>query len=390
MDKILRDDLDNLLQAPGGWCISIYMPAHRTGREAQQDRIRLKNLIAEVRKDLESLGVRTPDADDLLDPAQGLLTDADFWQHQSDGLALFRSSGSFFTYRLPVKFIAQSVVSQRFIIKPLIPMLAGDGRFYVLALSQKQVKLYLGSRFDIQEVDIEEVPESLAAALRFDDPERQLQFQTGTDSPRVRGERPAIFHGHGVGSDDAKTDLLRFFHKIDGALGEYLNTNQAPLVLAGVAYLLPIYREANSYPGLIEAGIEGNPDEVRPEELQKQAWQIVSPQFEQKEKSALARYGQLEGGGGELVSSDLTSALAAAQQGRVETLFVALDGQTWGSYDSGDGEPEIYESYRPGAVDLLDLAAAHTMINSGQVYALPSRNIPEEGQLAAIFRYPLN
>jgi len=42
---------------------------------------------------------------------------------------------------------------------------------------------------------------------------------------------------------------------------------KAPLVLAGVEYLFPIYQEANTYPDLVEEGITGNPENLKPEEL---------------------------------------------------------------------------------------------------------------------------
>lgn len=42
-------------------------------------------------------------------------------------------------------------------------------------------------------------------------------------------------------------------------------TNMPPLVLAGVEYLLPIYRRANTYPYLLDGGVTGNPEGRRPD-----------------------------------------------------------------------------------------------------------------------------
>jgi hypothetical protein len=41
------------------------------------------------------------------------------------------------------------VVTDRFHIKPLLPLLSGDGRFYVLALSQSEVRLLQGTRYSV-------------------------------------------------------------------------------------------------------------------------------------------------------------------------------------------------------------------------------------------------
>lgn len=389
MDPFNKKHLDILLEEPAGWCVSIYLPVHPTGREAQQDPIRLKNLLNEASDQMIALGLRSPEADALLEPAQALLSNPDFWRHQNKGLAIFCSEDRIYCYRLPIKFMQQIVVAERFMVKPLLPLLNGDEQYYLLTLSQNQVRLYRGSRFDIQEVEIDDVPASLSEALRFDDPEKQLQFQTPPRTSRAGGESSAIFHGHGAGRDETKTDLRHYFLQVDRSLGNYLDANQAPLILAGVDYLLPIYQEANTYPDLIVPGIEGNPEEFTLEELHAQAWQIISPYFQQGWKTALERYGELKGSGGGLASNDLLTILSAAEHGRVDTLFVAVDVQQWGMV-SDQGQLELFEEYRPGADELLDLAAARTLTNSGQVYPVPSREISgQQSSLAAIFRYSL-
>jgi hypothetical protein len=45
------------------------------------------------------------------------------------------------------------IVSERFHVKPLLPLLSGDGRFYVLALSQNEIRLLQGTRYSVEQVD---------------------------------------------------------------------------------------------------------------------------------------------------------------------------------------------------------------------------------------------
>jgi hypothetical protein len=161
-------------------------------------------------------------------------------------------------------------VDERFHIKPLLPLLSGDGHFYVLALSQNEIRLLQGSRDSVAVVDLVDVPESLADALRWDDPERQLQWHTGTGA-RADG-RAAIFHGHGVGTDNTKTNILRYFQKVDDGICRILAEDPAPLVLAGVDYLLPIYRSASDYPNLVEGAVTGSPEELSAANLHQAAW----------------------------------------------------------------------------------------------------------------------
>ncbi len=104
MDILNPTDLKTLRAQQGKWCISIYMPTHRVGREQQQDPVRLKNLLAEAEAKLLANGLRRPKVQKLMQPAEELLWDKDFWQHQGDGLAIFLSNDSFAKYRLPVSF----------------------------------------------------------------------------------------------------------------------------------------------------------------------------------------------------------------------------------------------------------------------------------------------
>jgi len=387
MNILNRDELRALTRKTSGLCISIYLPTHRVGRETRQDPLRLKNLLGKAEEHLLAGGLRTPDTKELLKPVQRLLQDGLFWQHQSDGLAIFLSREMFRYYRLPLNFDALVVVTNRFHIKPLLPLFSSDGQFYVLALSQNEVRLLQGTRYSVSEVNLERVPTSLTEALRYDDPEKRRQFHTSTRTPGSRGERPATFHGHGAGSNDAKSNLLRYFHQVDEGLQELLRHEQAPLVLAGVDYLLPIYQEANTYPHLVEGGVEGNPEELNVEELHKYAWAIVRPLFLAAQKEAAARYNKLAGVGSEQVSNDLKDIIPAAHQGRVETLFVAVGIQRWGSFSLDTNIVQLHKEAKPSNEDLLDLAAVQTLLNGGTVHVVEPEEMPDETSLAAIFRY---
>ena len=359
------------------------MPTHRAGRETRQNPIRLKNLLREAETQLLGEGLRSSEAEALLAPMESLLRDAHFWRHQSDGLATFSSVELFRRYRLPLAFDELVVVSRRFHVKPLLPLLTGDGRFYVLALSQNEVRFLESTRYSVREVELKGVPQGLAEALRYDDKEQQLQFHTPT--PVGRGEQAAVFHGQGVGADDAKTDILRYFRQIDRGLSALLKDERAPLVLAGVHYLLPIYKEANKYAHLVDEGVLGNPEGVSAEELHDHAWAIVEPHFLKAREEAYLRYEQLAGT--EQASNKLAKVVTGAYQGRIEELFVAVGIQQWGIFDSGAHRVHHHREAEPGDEDLLDFAAVHTLLHGGTVYAVAPDQVPDNTFIAAVFRY---
>lgn len=150
MDIFSRDELRPLIEVHTVGCISvsIYMPTFRAGRaDVQQNPVRLKNLLREAQERLEKIGLRRAEAHAYLGPAQSLLDDGTFWLDMSDGLVVFLSKDYFRYYRLPTEFTELVVVANRFHIKPLLPMLATDGRFYVLAISQNTVRLLQCTRW---------------------------------------------------------------------------------------------------------------------------------------------------------------------------------------------------------------------------------------------------
>ncbi|MFH1335371.1 MAG: hypothetical protein ABII96_02545 [Candidatus Zixiibacteriota bacterium] len=382
MKLMTIDDLKTLTGKRKGPCISIFMPAHRAKPHAQQNPIRFKNLLAKAERYLLARGLKAQPAGKFLNPAQRLLKDRMFWQYQSDGLALFLSAKIFRYYRLPISF-KELVVMDRFHTKPLLPLFSINERFYLLALSQKQVKLFEGSRYSLREVELEGVPKNISEALKYDDREKQLQFHTGT--PQGGGRRAAIFHGHGVGKEDIKENILRYFQMVNKGLHQLLKKERAPLVLTGVDYLFPIYREANTYPYLLDKGVPGNPDRQGIEKLHEQTWFLLKPLLLKTQKEAAARYKQLRNT--EQTSTDIKKIIMAAYRGQVEVLFVSVGIQRWGIFDPQRNTVNLHAKMKPGDWDLLDFIAVHTLLNGGTVFAVKPDKVPDGKTLAAVFRY---
>ena len=388
MDILKQTDLKALIDTSAERCVSIYLPTHKFGREQQQDPIRFKNLLTEAEEKLLESGLRRPDVLALLQPASTLLDDEHFWQHQSDGLAVFLSPDSAYIYRLPSEFEALTIIADNFHIKPLLPLLVENGQFYMLALSLNKVRLFLSTRETVTQVELPDMPTSLQEALVMDDPEKHLDFHTGTKSASASGDRPAMFHGQGVQADEQdKENILRYFKMVDNALSELLDGISIPMVLAGVDYLLPIYRQASTYPNILDEGLEGNPDELGGNELRERAWDLVQPIFMQEQKGAMEQFAQLDGQGDGLASDDLKTVVKAANFGRVDTLIVPVGIQKWGRYDPQQNKVILEEKSNPENEDLLDLATMHTLLNSGKVYAVQREQLPGDNELAAIFRY---
>ena len=379
MNLFTIDELTTLTTASNSTCISIYAPMERLGAETQQNPIRFKNLVRQAVEKLLVLGVNEHDAKELLQPIYELDND-DFWQHQSDGLAIFLSPNQFRYYCLPIAFPELAVVGDHFHLKPLLQLMSGDGTFSVLALSQNQVRLFQGTRYHLDEIKLTDIPTNIADALQYDKPEKSLQLHTGSSQGNS-----AVFHGQGAGNEDHKNDLLSYFRQVNNGLESLFKNQQVPLILAGVDYLLPIYHEANTYAHLLPDGIPGNPETLTLEELHTQAWQIAQPYFDLAKVSTISHYEELQGS--EKTANTIEKVLPAAYFQRVETLFVPIDKTVWGVFNPDGNSIQIHAQQETGDEDLLDLAALHTLTNGGTVYAVEQGDVPEHKAIAAILRY---
>jgi hypothetical protein len=387
MDILNPTDLKSLIAQQGKWCISLYIPTHRVGQEQQQDPIRLKNLLAEAETKLLANGLRRPEVQKLMRPAEELLWNKDFWRYQSEGLVIFLSNDFSVMYRLPREFEELLVIANNFHIKPLLPLLGRSGKFYILALSLNNVRLFEANPDTINEVKLN-FPTNMDEALWMDEPERYLNLHSGSVSTSQARGGSGIFHGHGIG-DEEKKSILRFFYTVNDGLNTLIEDKTIPMVLAGVDYLLPIYREASTYNNVLDDAVIGNQDRENLKELHEEAWKIVKPIFEESQKKAYEKFEQLSGQQSVLATDDLTKVVKAAKFGQIETLFVPLGVQKWGRYDAENNKVILEAEPSPENEDLLDYAAAETILNSGQVFAVPHEQLPGDGELAAILRYPV-
>lgn len=392
MEVLTRNDLNVLMQERPGKCVSIFMPSHRRG-DTQQDPIRFKNLLRKAEEMLIESGQKPTEARALLDPAMRVVKNVFFREHQSEGFALFIAPETFLYFRLPVAFPELVVVNDRFYVKPLLKVFAPGGKFYLLSLSQDTVRLYQGNKFSLTEMKLHDIPDSLATALRYDTHEKLAVVQGTAKSNAarsvrgVRGINALTQTGHGSGVDDHYPELFRYFRQIDRGLHRFFGGETAPLVLAGVEYLLPLYRDANTYPYLVPEAVTGNPERISDGELHEKAWDMVEPYLARAQSAALDRYRRLSVGTSSPATSDIVRILLAAWGGRVDTLFVLPDVPIWGSFEPAAGEVIVRDHEEPGDEDLVDRATVLTLMHSGKVYSLEPAEMPDKTPVAAILRY---
>lgn len=379
MEVLTLTELKTLAAQKQRPSLSFFMPTHRAGRDTQQDPIRFGNLLREAENRLLESGMRRPNMLALVQPAQALLDDSHFWQHQQDGLAVFLSEGDFHVYRLPITVEEQLVIDSTYYVKPVLPLFTNNGHYYILALSQNEVRLFEGTRHSVGEIDLPAgMPTSLDEALPSEGREQSVSVRS------VTGQGSMFF---GQSDEVHKERVARYLNRVDAALKPWYNQISAPVVLAGVEYLLPIYRRESEYANILPEGVMGNPETLRAEDLHEQAWPIVEPYFQQEFEAVVGEYHQFVGTG--TATDQLGEAIPAAYFGRVDKMVVAVDSQVWGEFDPASGSVVQHsdEQKTENDIALLDAAAMHTLFNGGKLYAVTQVEMPGESPVVAVLRY---
>jgi hypothetical protein len=340
----------------------------------EQDPIRLKNLLKTAQS---LLGEQYPSSEvrALLDP---LAAHADS-RYQMDGIALFCSPDFFADYHIPMTLPELAVVADSFHIKPLIRFLQTNQRFFVLSLSQKRVALYQGSRYSMGPVNLAELPSSMSEALGI---ERQQHFlNVRTLGPNTRNP---IFHGHGAPDTEQKDDLARFFRAIDSALWEFLRDDSSPLILAGVDYYFPLYRQASRTPNLVDLTLSGNIDGASPADIHNRAWPLIEKLFMAREQQALAAYDSARAQG--LGVQDLNAIARFAVQGRVRQLMLSNGAHVWGRLERETGDLSFAAAQQDAKDDdILDDLAETVLVRGGEVLIVSQNLLSADA--AAILRW---
>jgi hypothetical protein len=381
MDLLPLSAFNELLEFRGDRCISMFMPTARAGKDVEQNPIRFKNLLQDIEGQLEDQGMGKMDLEKFLQPLKNLTRDDTFWRKQASGLAVFYHADELLAYRLPLDFDEQVFISDRYYVRPLIPMFVENENFYLLILDLSNMRLLGGTRYPVSEIDPGDTPRDMNEVLVYEDPEKRLEFHN-TSSPSQKGHK-GVFNEHHP-EEEEKKDIRRFFHKVDQGVMDVIGDERAPLILIGAEHLLPIYEEVNSYPRLLEGIKQGNPNVLHPQELHQQAWKVMEPVLEEEIQDVIDSYHTL------LVRDQaahkIEEIVPAAYHGLVDTLLTAKGEHSWGRYDP---ESNTYQRRNPEDThsrELVGFAAAHTLMNGGVVYNLAQQKMPEKAEKAAFIK----
>lgn len=375
---------ENLANTHGIHCVSIYLPMHKDGKEqnARIAQATLKQCFKEVFKNLERHEMDPQEIKNYLKPVEALLSDIELWRNPSDGLAIFLDKNGLNYYALPLSFEIKTNVSDHFYLMPLLPLYHEDDEYYLLELSQDYVKLYEANKYGYRDMYIEDfAPAQLEEAVGFDFKPKLYQFRSGQNA-----QMPGSYYGMGEGKDDLKKELHKFFREIDKGINKIISNKKAPLVIACANPLFGLYKEANTYPNLLENYIAGDSEFKNKTKLHQNSWKLVHPYFEKLKETKLLQYKELCHT--PKISYQISEIVPAAVNGKIDTLFVQNGADEFGVFNQETNRLMFRKETEPNNASFANLSAVNTFLQGGKVFFLEPEEMPDQGQtMNALLRY---
>ncbi len=366
------ESLEQLLADREGPCVSIYFPSHRRKTDSRSDSILYRNLCREVEKMLTR--DETSEVSREISHRLRALDEPAFWEHGSEGTAVFAAPDYFAAYRLPVEFPQLEVVGGSFHTKPVIRYLQSGTGYWLLVVSLHGVTLYDGWRKALQPVPLNGVPSSV----------EDIPGVEGSSS--ARGES-RMHHAVGGGGDEGRADVERFFREISKGLSRgVLRGSTKPLILAAQKQHQSLFRKVASLPTLVADGIAIDGGSRSTDSLAESVLELLRPVREKRVAAANEEFALALSRGH--ASSSMGDIARAAAQGRVKRLCVESGRRCWGMLDRSSGDIVPGEEHKNAYdVDLYDELAELTIGHGGDALVLKSGEMPTQTGIAAVYRY---
>ncbi len=374
-------DLKPMLGSQGP-CLSLFMPLNNGSgnQSAKGNALEWREMVRSLDSKIQQYG---PEGRQLLETVSHWEAVSPDAEPQGKSIAVFRSPDVFRVSWIEEQVRSKAVVGPHFYIRPLLPELMRDRTFYLLALSQKNVRLLRCTSRTSEEVEFP--PATASSYDAYMNTAKPDHTSDNRSSPGPSsGTSKGVMFSTSSDREDKDEYLAHFYGQIDRGVNECLRGKTEPLVLVGVEYEIALYRSLNKYQHLADEAVEGAPNSLKSGEMHARAMNAILQCYEKKVDEELAEYNHKVGGG---ASNRLKEIIPAAHEGRVLTLLVSDSIETTGAFDEATYTVKGRETGSSEDEDLVNDAVVQTILHAGKVYTVPNGKMPNGTPLAAIYRF---
>ncbi|MDF3141734.1 MULTISPECIES: chemotaxis protein [unclassified Streptomyces] len=344
--------------------VSVLTPTHRREPYRAQDQVRLRNAVAEAKKQLEAdpsvTRERRVDVERQLDQA---LAEVDL-TYAEDGLVIFAAPGEHQVWSLARTVPERVVLSDTFLTRNLVSAEAAERPFWVLSVSPDRVTLWTGSLDRVTEARIGGFP----LTRRFDnfDAERQEQI----------GDMPSTFRDEGT---------RHFLKDADSAMSAILRDNPRPLYITGEQAALSLLDEIG---GATKDAVHV-PHGGLAHGTHEAVWQAIRPVItaeDRRNTDAVAR--ELETAlGRKAFAAGVDEVWRSAREGRIRLLAVEENYRVTVRGEGGDHLIPAESGDLDAREDIVDEIVEQCLETGAEVRFVPDGTLSDAQGIAGVLRY---
>ncbi len=390
-------------------CLSLYLPTHRNVPDNTVDLPSFRHLVGGFEMALSAAHPRD-EIERLVRPFHLLASDARFWQHTRDGLAVLASDGRAQVFLLQRSVRPLAVVTGRFHLMPLVRIASSLERCHVLAVTSREARVYEGTvwhdttggtmdRLDpVQMLSLSgrEPTDVLVRGDVIDEETFQPHRVERGLGPKGMAGTTAVHGGAGSKHDDIDADTEIFLRHVDRAVREQVSQPTGlPLVLVAGPRVSATFRGLSKNDLLLEDHVAKDPHLMTAADLAAAVTPVFLAAAQARIARAVADFARARDR--ELAATDLAEVGRAAVAGRVATLLFEADRLEAGHFDRTTGAVVFNgaaEVDRPPSrsrplesEDVYAAVAETVLLHGGAVMPLPRLAMPAESGVAAIYRY---
>ncbi|MFF8594110.1 chemotaxis protein [Streptomyces sp. NPDC015220] len=345
--------------------VSVLTPTHRREPDNAQDRVRLRNVVAEAKKQLETDPAVTRERRaDVVRQLDQALSEVDL-TYAEDGLLIFAAPGEHQVWSLGRAVPERVVLSDTFLTRNLVSAHAAERPFWVLSLAADRVTLWSGGPDRVTEDRTGGFPLTRDLAENFD-AERQEQI----------GDAPSTFR-------DERTH--HFLREADTAMRAVLRERPRPLYVTGDPGALSVLDElggvARCAVHVPHGGLShGTPDAV---------WRAIRPVRQaqaRQDTDAVARELETARGRKEFAAG-VDELWRNAREGRVRLLAVEENFRVTVRDDAGDHLVPADSGDLDAREDIVDEIVEQCLETGAEVRFVPDGTLGDEQGIAGVLRY---
>lgn len=330
MISIRKAEVEELLKNEHRPCLSLVLSPGVKEQGLPVTMAAYRALVRDAQKQCERYHLGQIEMESLFEPLRLLENDTLFWKEHQHSLLLFRSTDFFFIEQRVAVWQSRAIVDDVFHIRHWIADLSETLSYHVLVVAKNRAELYDGLKDGLFHN-----PAVLTQSKRdVTEPSDSMRLQAhSAASASSRGSGSTAFYtGAGEDNDEDRQDLLRYLKHLDTEIIDILGMSASPLILVGVEDTMTRLRKLSLYPSILDETLRYNDEYSDLVKLHKDSLAIVLKHRDDAKETVLRKIKEDIDRPVGKVATGFNDLLRLAQEGRIDTLFIALDQESLRGY----------------------------------------------------------